>query len=1303
MLKALIDKEEVVKTKLSIAISAALLSSAAIANSEFTFKPYSPEMSSHEKYSKPQVAVSNIAAPQRFIVEMESPALAAYQGGIGSFAPTASTKEGQKLNVQSAEVKSYASHLAKEQNNFASALAKTIPNAKVERHFQTLFNGVTVVGQGLSAEKLAKMPGVKSVYPETMYETNMDASHQVINSQAMWEAVSGMENAGKGIKVAIIDGGIRPENPMFADAGFTAPSGNLPSDDYCSTVDASFCNNKLIVARWSQPTFPVCAKEYMSPLGYGGHGTHVAGTAVGNKVSTTFKDIPVELSGVAPAAYLMVYKALYSNLECERGSGSNIMLMEALEHAVNDGADVINNSWGGGAGGDPASSPYKTMFEAAEAAGVVVVTAAGNDGNGAQTVGCPGCIESGITVANTTTGRYFANSFNAGGEDLLAIPSSDAVLSADITAPIIAAKNLNAENANGCDAFPADSFKDGIALISRGVCNFSLKAANAKAAGAKAVVVYNSVAGAPITMSMPDDPFPALMITKDAGLAIIEAMGDTPTIGTLSATTKRIIAPELADNLNSSSSRGPNGNQNILKPDIAAPGTDILSAYSPDDGGQGLDFNAISGTSMASPHVAGAAALMSQLHPDWSPNDIKTALTSTAKYVDILDDDSVTAANPFDMGAGRMDLDAAAKAVLTFDKPSIASDSCVGPCTFTRTVYNKSDSTTSWSLSASSDSTGITVSPSTLELAAGASATFTVTVDSTFAKYGEWIFGNILINSNEGRQNAHLPLAVLAKESSNASLISTNTTKSDINASDVIPMVATLTNTLFENTVTFTAQAPKGTKLTSKDDVNVTLAGATQNGLQVNEDLGLITWVGSLNLPKMATTKGAQRFPSIIGLGTNPITCRTGCDEVSFSYNVPSFKYNGVSYSRITLSDNGMAIVGGGNTSGSYANKQLPDGANPNNILAPFWSDFDLSDKTVGDTGGGDLAIGVFTDNAGVTWLALEWNKGKLYGDTSGSEYTFSIWIRTGATEEVVFNYIDIPNMPSAVTIGAENIGGTIGTTYHFNGTGGTVTSGDAVTLRNTTAGNVTINYSAKATSLNVGQADVIDTDEETLVSINVLENDIKPDQKVAQASVTGDGMTAKALRVIDVMPKGPLGGVKIVQAPTHGTAVVSTEGHIDYTPSVDFFGTDTLSYTSVDEDGNTGEAAMVTINVHNVNDAPTVAPVGSTGVEGSTVTATANGADIDQDTLTYNWVQTSGTPVTFTNGGGTISFTAPAGAQSLVFTVVASDGELESAPGTATVTVTAKPTPAKKNGGGSLGWLTALLLPLAFIRRRMK
>ncbi|MFB2778113.1 S8 family serine peptidase [Shewanella mangrovisoli] len=1286
------------KTKLSIAISAALLSSAAVANSGFTFETYSPEITAQDQYTKPKLAGTNLSAPQRFIVEMESPALAKYKGGIGSYAATATTQKGQKLNVQSSEVKSYSNFLAKEQSNFAAALAKTIPNAKVERQFQTLFNGVTVVGQGLTADTLAKMPGVKSVYPESMYEISMDASHQIINTQAMWNAVSGMENAGKGIRVAVIDGGIRPENPMFADAGFTAPSGNLPNDDYCSTVDASFCNNKLIVARWSQPTFQVCPNEYMSPLGYGGHGTHVAGTAVGNKVSTTFKEIPVKLSGVAPAAYLMVYKALYSKADCTGGSGSNIMLMEALEHAVNDGADVINNSWGGGPGGDPASSPYKTMFEAAEAAGVVVVTAAGNDGNGPQTIGCPGCIESGITVANTTTGRYFANSFNTGGDDLLAIPSSDANLVADISGTVIAAKNLDAENANGCNAFAADSFKDGIALISRGSCNFTLKAANAKAAGAKAVVVYNNAAGAPITMSMPGEEFPAVMITMDAGLAVIESMGETATTGTIVAKTKRIMVPELADNLNSTSSRGPDGNQNILKPDIAAPGTNILSAFSPDDGGE--DFNMISGTSMASPHVAGAAALMSQLHPDWSANDIKTALTSTAKFDGILDDDAVTPATPFDMGAGRMDLDAAAKAVLTFDKPSIASDSCVGPCTFTRTVYNKGDTQTSWNLSASSDSTGITVSPATLELAAGASATFTVTVDSTFAEYGEWIFGNIMITSADGLQDAHLPLAVLAKESSDSNLISTYTTKTDLNASDIIPVVASINNTVFENTVTVTAQAPVGTKLTSKDDVKVTLTGATQNGLQINDDLGSVTWVGKLDLPQMNTVKGAQRFPSIVELGVKPIACSDGCDEQSFTFTVPSFKYNGVSYNKITISDNGMAIVGGGSASGTYANKELPDGSNPNNILAPFWSDFDLSDNTAGDTGGGNLAASVFTDDDGAKWLALEWNKGQLYGDTSGTAYTFSIWIKTGDTEEVVFNYIDIPNMPASVTIGAENIGGTIGTTYHYNGTGSSITSGDSLALKTTTAGNVTIDYQVKTTEQSFGSMDMAETAEETAVDIDVLANDGAPAQKVARASITGDGITANAQRILDIHPVGALSKATVVDMPANGTVSISSEGTATYVPKKDFFGTDTFTYSAEDSDGNISTATKVTVTVTNVNDAPTVAPTGDTLPVGQKMTVMSNAKDVDGDALTYVWTQVSGPTVTFNQTAKDISFT-PKVQGSYTFTVVANDGVLNS--NTGEVTVIAAADKNTDNGGGALGWLTALLLPLAAMRRRMK
>lgn len=1285
------------KTKVSIAVTAALISSAAIASSDFSANKYSPELTSVNNYNKPQVSSPSLIAPQRFIVELESPALAKYKGGIQQLVATAPAKKGQRIDVQSASAKSYVSHLSQEQNAFTKALSNSAPNAKVERKFKTLFNGVSLVAQGMTLEQIAAMPGVKSVYPETMYETNMDASHDIINDAAMWQAVSGMENAGKDIRVAVIDTGIRPENPMFSGEGFAKPTANMPADDYCSTVDTSFCNDKLIVARWSQPTFEVCADEHMSPLGYGGHGSHVAGTSVGNKISTTYKDVDVDLSGVAPAAYLMVYKALFTKTDCSRGSGSNIMLMEAMEHAVNDGADVINNSWGGGAGGDPANSPYKTMYEAAEAAGVVVVTAAGNDGNGAQTIGCPACIESGITVANSTTGRFFANSFNTGGDELLAIEANNELLTEDISFPVIAAVNIDAENFEGCSAFPADSFKDGIALISRGACAFSDKAANAEAAGAKAMVVYNSKPGAPISMYMPDATLPGVMISDADGAAVIEGL-EEDTAGTIGATVKRIANSTLADLINASSSRGPNGNQNILKPDLAAPGTSILSATSPDE--DGTDFTTMTGTSMASPHVAGAAALMSQLHPDWSANDIKTALTSTSHMDDILDDDAETDANPFAMGAGRMDLDAAAKAVLTFDKPSVASDSCVGPCTFTRTVYNKSDEMTSWSLSASADSAGISVSPTTLELEAGASATFTVTVDSTFSEYGSWIFGNVTIKSDEGKQDAHLPLAVMAKESSDASLISTLTTQADIKASDEFPIKAVVNNSIFENTVTLTANAPQGTKLTSEDDVTVSINGATQHGFDVNEDLGRITWVGKLDLPEMSSIKDVGGFPSIIDLGVLPQPCESGCDETALTFSaLPSFKYNGVSYDSITMGDNGLAIVGGGSTSGTWNNKELPDSANPNNIIAPFWSDFDLADTSGTDTGGGDMAIGTFTGGDGTTWLALEWKDAQLYADDSNTKYTFSIWIKTGDEELVLFNYIDVPNMPANLTIGAENIGGSVGTTFHYNGQGSSVTNGDGVILQTSTAGSVNIDYKVKSTEFNPGQSDNVSVDEEATLEFNVLDNDMK-DQKIAHVSVTGDGMTAEALRLIDVAPTGALGKAALVDEPSNGEVTLKEDGTVEYTPEDDFFGKDSFSYTSEDADGNTGQATKVNITVNNVNDAPKVSPSGMSSTAGFAVKASANGSDVDGDDLTYTWTQVSGTSVEFTNGGENIGFTAPSGDHELVFSVVASDGELESEAGTATITVNAV---KEDTSGGSLGWLTMLLLPFAGLRRRKR
>jgi minor extracellular serine protease Vpr len=211
----------------------------------------------------------------------------------------------------------------------------------------------------------------------------------------------------EGVKVAIIDSGIRPEHPMFQSNGHTRPAG-LPNDDYCSTIDASFCNDKLVLARYYAPTFQVHPDENISPLDFNGHGTHVTGTAVGNAVTATIDSIEVNISGVAPGATLMVYRAFYQT-DTSPGASSSIQLVAALEDAVADGADIINNSWGGSIGSNPANSVYTPIFAAAEAAGVLMVSSAGNSGPGANTIGCPACAEAGLAVASTQTGRVFGN------------------------------------------------------------------------------------------------------------------------------------------------------------------------------------------------------------------------------------------------------------------------------------------------------------------------------------------------------------------------------------------------------------------------------------------------------------------------------------------------------------------------------------------------------------------------------------------------------------------------------------------------------------------------------------------------------------------------------------------------------------------------------------------------------------------------------------------------------------------------------------------------------------------------------
>ena len=1258
--------------------------------SEMKLTPlYEPEITSvSEAPHRANKSHDQLTSSSRFIIQLKSPSLAQYNVSSNQ---NRTTNKG-RISLTSKDSKDYLSTLTTEQNAFSLRLKQQFPALTLERSFKTLFNGFSFSADAAMITRISAMPEVKQVFQDKMFHTFLDTSIDQINAKAIWSKVSGIENAGKGIRVAIVDSGITPSHAMFSDQGMTAPTGGLPDDDYCSTVDPQFCNNKLIVARWIKPNFSICTDEHLSPLDHAGHGTHVAGIAVGRELTTTFKQNKVTLSGVAPAAYLMVYKGLYaSSQDCASGVGSSSMLMEALENATNDGADVINNSWGGNPGGDPNLSAYQVMFEAAEKLGIVVVTAAGNDGNTESTIACPACIESGIAVANATTGRFFNNTVNINGSVLLVIAADNSAseLSSDITAKIISAKAINADNELGCNPFAVDSFKNNIALISRGTCSFLTKANNAANAGATAMLVYNNLQSIPFSMALSTSNLPSFQLTKNDGEAILKILTDN-TIANISSTVTSIRVPYFANSISSSSSRGPNGDPNVLKPDITAPGTNILSATKA--GNNKLVIN--SGTSMASPHIAGSAALVKQLHPDWNATDIKTALTSTANNKHIVDDDFVTPATPFAMGAGQVDLAAASETVLTFDKPAITSASCELKCEFTRTVTNKSDKTKYVRLSAGLG----TITPNTLVLAANASASFNLSIDAAHMTPDIWEFDQVTITSGTGSNPVHLPISVMARHSNNTALLAINLPKPDLLDTDDIVVTSSLKNTNLkdDDEVTFYAQAPKNTHFTSVNDVTVETINATQSSFNIDETKNSAAWTGTLSSSSITLTKSAGAFPSLIDdFNVTPFNCPGKCDESVIAItSIPSFKYQGKEYDAIEMSSNGMVSIGGNLNNLDLSNNALPNPIPPNNILAPLWADFDLSGDDSNDVGGGRIAFSLFNSAVG-QWLALEWNKAQLFENTDKAEYTFAIWILLGDTEQIVFSYSKIPSMPDAATIGAENDDGTLGAQFYFNGSGDSVNDNERIAIGGNLPGQVHITYKTKAASHNFAFPDSINVDEDKQATFNVLKND-KADQKIATASVKATRLSAEVQRIISIVPSRETVQVSIVKQPSHGQLSVKDNGDAIYTPNKDFAGKDVFSYVGKDKFGNEIAKADVHINVIEVNDAPEVSATSTILASARIpVSINANGKDPDNARLTYQWKQISGDPVNFSPALQTLTFVPPDRGQTLVFEVTASDGIQTSPPKTVTVTVSSLP-----RNGGSMTWLILFVLPILFRRR---
>ena len=290
----------------------------------------------------------------------------------------------------------HARTIASAQRALETEIETTIPDAQIRWRYKLVANGMAVVLPRSQLGRLTSLPGVAKVYPSVRYRTQLDRSTPQIGAPTLWGA--GLENAGQGMKIAIIDEGIDQRHPFFSPAGFTMPAGYPKGQTAYTTA-------KVIVARAFPPARPRwknAAKPFDTE--HSSHGTHVAGIAAGN--ANTLAE-GTRISGVAPRAYLGNYKALTIPTDADVGlDGNSPELTAAIEAAVADGMDVINMSLG-----EPEIEPSRDIvvqaLAAAARAGVVSVVAAGNDFGdfGRGSVGSPGSAPEAITVGAVSTSR----------------------------------------------------------------------------------------------------------------------------------------------------------------------------------------------------------------------------------------------------------------------------------------------------------------------------------------------------------------------------------------------------------------------------------------------------------------------------------------------------------------------------------------------------------------------------------------------------------------------------------------------------------------------------------------------------------------------------------------------------------------------------------------------------------------------------------------------------------------------------------------------------------------------------------
>jgi subtilisin family serine protease len=790
-----------------------------------------------------------------YIVQLRGPSTAEHHARLSKATahPAPVDKRRARLDKTNPVLKAYATQLTNEQD---VVLSKAGPGARKIYSYRFGLNGFAARMTAAQAQKLENLPEVLNVWEDeirSMATRYSPSFLDLFDNDAGLRSAQGLD--GDGVIIAVIDSGVAPEHPALADTReadrpglcrsswaettllgqwlchrfrkrpdvlvFEEPegwNGECEAGEQFATTD---CNNKLIGARWfingALESGPIDDNEIRSARDVDGHGTHTATIAAGNRTSASIFGTSIgDVEGIAPKARIATYKACWLRPGDTRASCNTSDLANAIDAAVADGVDIISYSIGSSL--KRISAPDDIALMAATKAGILSVVAGGNEGPNPGTIGSPAGGPWVITAAASSrdgessvealqiteppalAGKYATKEANFTpplqdndpiegplvlvNDDDDSLPDGSTGTSSDACQPLV----------NG------DDISGNLALIQRTGCLFEDMVKNAADAGAIAALVYNN-AGDPIVMHGTEglSDIPALMIGQaDANLILAELDAENEVTVVLDKSFLLTTA-DTGNIMASFSARGPAPIADILKPDVTAPGINILAGFTPDaaNAAPGENFAFLSGTSMSTPHVAGAAALILQAHPTWTPPAIKSALMTTARQ-DIKASAGLGDANPFDFGAGHIAPNKAFDPGLVFDvsddefdafacgiaspavsstrcddltsagfsfaatqlnQPSIAYSELTSQRTVQRRVTNVSDETDSYTVGVSAPpGMSVDVTPPTLALGPGESATFDATLTYQSGPLDLWRFGSLTWSS--AARDVYIPIAV---------------------------------------------------------------------------------------------------------------------------------------------------------------------------------------------------------------------------------------------------------------------------------------------------------------------------------------------------------------------------------------------------------------------------------------------------------------------------------------------------------------------------------------------------------------